>query len=310
MVSIGLMLLSGALLVDADGWLPNVLIEVGATFLLFAPLLFLTKRIEGRIDDVEHGQELVTENVATLTEKITEAQDEIRRTQEQLSEVVRSRLTSTRVDDRETFEKVGTEPTFATIERALSRAGKLGLISNDGCRVRIHRSNLHLRFWQTEDHGTTTYFTLESLNGRLLRFIDWGEDAASFLQELADGLVAEGDYPGDSIFEPTQVFADLQELLEMAHRHAVSGGEPLGRVVQYFKPQWVLTDEAIVSTNQTGYTILLSRIDELNWPSQVGSKPWVDSDSFNEAYEVGVLLYRARRLSVKPPSGAPDEPPF
>lgn len=309
-----------------DGWLSGVLVNTSTTLLLFAPLLLVGRQIERQLGEVrtaqqqiERRQDKAASDFAALAEEVSQTQVELRRTREELSEAVVARFAATREKDAAMFWEIEEVPTCDLLFAALLRAAELHLITADGCRVPLHNTNLYVwfltptpndRFQDEPNPADGLYVRLEWINGDEVALLWWqqGQSVDDFLAELLVAVVKVGEYPGDKLFEAGCIFGDLRELLELTHKSATGGSAaPLTGVVQFCAPQWVITDTKLACTHPA-YTIPFSRFGEA-WQEHLYEKPWLDRDSFDEAFEAGRALFEARKLAVKP-SSMYDDPPF
>ncbi|GIH93923.1 hypothetical protein Psi01_45530 [Planobispora siamensis] len=242
-----------------------------------------------------------------LSEEIAEAKDELRVTREQLTANVIARISATREEDSRRFSAVEEEPSHTSLMAALARADRLGLISEDGCRVELFDTDLYVRFVLLKKRsGDDILLKLEKQDGSELNRIRFTSDktAEDVLIEIAELTQAGGFYPGDAAFDPGRIFSDLRKLLEIAHSKETGANgvrEPLGRVVQLYLPQWAITDNAIVAIRDTPYRILLSRLREIDWLNHVNGKSWVDAWSFSQALATAEMMFEAGNLATKPP---------
>src|SRR5262249_29984682 len=92
-------------------WESGVFVSFGSTLLLFVPLAILTYSIETGLDRVSKGQEQIVtrqeetaSDVARLAEEVAQTQADLRLTREQLSEVVRERITANKSTDAALFK--------------------------------------------------------------------------------------------------------------------------------------------------------------------------------------------------------------
>ncbi|MFD6565159.1 hypothetical protein [Micromonospora profundi] len=325
-VLLGALVLYLSYLIESQWW-SGTLVNAGTALFLFAPLAVFGRHIEQRFENVQKEQKEIKDRqeataveLASLSEEVANTQGEIRKTREELAEAVTRRLAASRQTDNQTFSDIGELPSHRTLFDALVRARKLGLISQQGCRVDIKYTNLYLwfetptgdpRFDDPPHPDDDLYLRLEDAWGNEARRITWTkeQDAEDLLITLADELVALAQYPGDRLYDPGKVFADLKELLELAHRSATGGSfEPLTSVIQFCRPQWVITSTHLIATDP-GYAIPVERINESRWHEHMAEKSWLDYDSFNTALTITRALYKAGRLEVKPPRPE-DEPPF
>jgi hypothetical protein len=324
----------------SNGWFSGVLIGLGSTLLLFTPLLIVGRVIEKRLDSVRTEQEQSAEqqqqivehqqktdsDIARLTEEVAHTQEDLRLTKEQLSDAVRSRIAATRDKDSALFESVADIPSRDTILAALCRMMELGLVSRNGCRVALFDTDLYLRFkaessnsWLDDDDFDLILLVLERADGEEISRTVWeeGESPADIAVSIAQQMQTAGRYPGDARFNAGNIFGTLGSLLGVAHRAATSERGvvvPLGRIIQLCLPQWIIADDGIHAIEgHPGYFIHAQRFDEQDWYQHMHEKPWINLDSFDEAFGDANELYKARKLEVKPPLKVPvyvDEPPF
>ncbi|WP_345027876.1 hypothetical protein [Kutzneria kofuensis] len=202
---------------------------------------------------------------------------------------------------------------------ALDRAVELGLIPQNGCRVRLSHTSAFIRFApdpEERDRWSPMGFSLERSDTKQLSFVEWDDDASAldFLLKMTETVQAIGLYPGDSRFTPDQAFSDLESILQLAYRQSIAedgdAQAPAIPIIQICPPQWAITTSGLISIrNVQGYFIPNARLDEQNWTEHLQSKPWVDQDNFDEAFEDAKHLYEAwRRESQRYIPN--EEPPF
>jgi hypothetical protein len=305
-------------------------VNAGTALLLFAPLLLFGRHIEQRFDrvqasqaQIEERQDRAAEEIATLSHEVASANNELRRTREEIAEAVTSRLASDRLGDRSSIAAVSDTPGHDVIFTALTRAGALGLIADTGCRIPLKGTNLYLRFeipqgddyyQQPPNPESDLYLRLEDVGASELRPLSWSynEDAEEFLIRLAEALVSVAQYPGDKVFSSDEIFTRLGKLLQVTYESATRGSfEPLTEVVEFCPPQWVITSTHLIAIDIRGlseYAIPIARINQPRWPEHMAEKTWLDHDSFSIAYSTAKELFNAGRLRVKPPNFV--DPPF
>ncbi|MFI9576945.1 hypothetical protein ACIG5D_36420 [Microbispora rosea] len=311
--------LTASYIFQDDSWPSGTLLEFGATFMLFAPLLMVQRRIEKRFDVVETTQEAIqnrqTEAAAELSalaEDVAQTKNEMRLTLEQLSDVVTKRMQEAKSRDKETFASVAAQPSLETIDRALQRAHQLKLITRSGCRVALFNeemlsSNFYVRFVcdrVIERMEVEVQLYLEGRDGTALERYRWHGDtpAADVLVWLAEQVQGLGKYLAGVTFEPTVIFTGLRELLELAHRKAIGEdfhGFP-GPIFQLCLPQWAVTESGIARIDGY-YTVPGSRLEEMDWYEHIGSKGWADESSLYEVLESARALFIGGLLDNRPP---------
>jgi hypothetical protein len=83
----------------------------------------------------------------------------------------------------------------------------------------------------------------------------------------------------------TTILGGLADALVYADKH------PLARpLFQYFAPQWVLTDDAIVAPSR-GYELAHNRPDRRIMDVHIKGKPWLDFGSYDAASLAAELFH-------------------
>lgn len=236
-----------------------------------------------------------------------------------LSEALAARIAATRESDRALFRSVATSPTRGAVFHALDRAVQLGLIPQDGCRVRLSHTSAFIRFApdpEERSRWSPMGFSLERSDTEQLSFVEWDDEASvlDFLLKITETVQAIGLYPGDSRFAPDQAFSDLGLILELAYRQSIATDSdaqtPAIPIIQICPPQWAITSSGLISIRDAqGYIIPNARLNKQDWAEHLQSKPWVNQDNFDEALEDAKQLNEAwLRKSQRYITN--DEPPF
>ncbi|WP_211770079.1 hypothetical protein [Kutzneria sp. CA-103260] len=205
----------------------------------------------------------------------------------------RARLAATRQRDAELFRSVGVAPTYNGVRDAIDRAYELGMIPSSGCRVALPRTILNVRFLPgANGYEEFPLVRLEDSGPEMISLVDWaeGEESVDFLMALNTAVQAIGRHPGDDVFDPTRIFVDLQSLLEIAYALSI-GSEwqvwnRVTRIVEFHPPQWVVTEDFIVSVDPSN-PHALHRSDFQNDEKirQMLDLEWVDRQSFARAHD-------------------------
>jgi hypothetical protein len=271
-------------------WESGLLVQLGATLLLFVPLAYVGHVIEARLtrvseqqDQISTRQEQAASDVARLTGEVAQTQADLRQTREQLAEVVRERVTAGRDRDAALFKAVGEAPSQADVLKSLMRAQEIGIIPRQGCRVDLI-SDSYLRFkpeWKSRDpivrggqDPDVIELTLERIDGEALRRIEWDSESTPSDMGvcIAEEMQASGVYPGDGLYDAGKIFADLSALLSFGHESSTSGKiSPVRHIIQLCPPQWAVCDDGVYSMDQP-YQIAAWRLNE-NWLSHMSEKP-------------------------------------
>lgn len=322
-VAVGLLYLSWD--TQASAWASGLYLAFGSTLLLFVPLAILTHGIETGLDRVSERQDQIAtrqeetaSDVTRLTEEVAQTQADLRLTREQLSEVVRDRMTANKNKDLELFKTVGEAPSQADILNSLVRAKEMEIIPDQGCRVGFI-SDCYLRFtsgWESTDpvvyesqDPDVIELTLERLDATPLSRLSWNvETTAEIVVSIAEAMQASGVYPGDGSFDAGKIFADLSALLTLGHESITRGAvDPIRHIIQFCPPQWVVCDDGIYSA-KTYYYIPADEMNAERLLAHMSEKTWIDIESFEEAQMACSALFRTGRLTIKPRGF--DEPHF
>lgn len=265
-----------------DAFLPAALVEIGAAFLLLAPLLLLERRIE---DEVEAVRRDVEDTRADLVQ--TQTRLDALTPSGEVSEAVDRRLASSREEDEALFDHVVESPSSEAVRAALVRAVELGVVSRRMPRVRLFDTFYLVRFVPGATLDASA--TLDAVNGRswlrvdlerddgtVVHSFEWSEgmSAVDLGATIGHWLIERNQFPGDIAFQPGRMFDELKELLRLAHMR-VSGARGVTvdlRPVQQLcgdemtGDRWWITD---VGVQQDGfmhtYTIPKERFGELDW---------------------------------------------
>ena len=298
--AVGLALLVLSFAIESDRW-AGVMVEFGSTLIMFAPLVLLGRNLERRIDrvrqaqfDFEAQQEETASRVAALAEEVAHTRAQVKQTHDELSRAVVTRLAANRKRDEELFRSVEAAPSHRVLSNALIRASVLGLIATAGCRVQLRQAPMYLWFQRAK---RVTWFKrrradlrliLQRTDGDPVRLIPWprSRSVEDILTTVGEAVQASGDYPGDTVFEPGRVFADLSALFEVALK------QPVGPLVQLCPPQWAITSQAITSIDpEHSCTIDLGKIGDVGTYEKMIATSWLDRDSFDSACDCAKALF-------------------
>lgn len=285
-VLLGLVTLAGVTLVcvggiiQGSGYVPALLLQLGASMMLLVPLALLGFMLEGRLGRAEEQIRATAARLETLTA------------------VTRQQLAENRERRENMFDQAIRTPDEERIHALLSEALQTGAIAASGVRVQLPKSPLRLSF---RPDGGRVEVRIEEPDGTVLEHVTWdsSEPVTKFTHHLAGSLKALRRYPGDASFDPTGM---LQRLLEVIHTgiKARTGelAQDLGHIIEIPNEQWVISAEGLFSL-QRYYHIPAERISgsHEDWPRHMRTQAWVNPSEFDEAY----LL--ARNLLARPPTG-------
>lgn len=294
-----------------DSWTRDLLLTVGSSLVLFAPLYLITRTLDSHLDVV---QAETRQQVAEVRTEAAAATAEVRSNVETLQADVDRRLddVAQRVDDRlkaeaeadeAAFDSLRTDaPTRATVLEALERADRLGLTTlRRPPRVDISGAGhayISLQFDPGDMTAEPLLLRMESTSGQIFEWISWPED-----RNAEDVLVEIGrllrKHTGE-VFVTQRLLRGLADLLDAA----LSSAERRP-AIELCTPQWMICEWGAVTYDRAPYRVTKDRIRELS--GHVASKPWVDADSWDRVQVVALLLFPTPLAPFDP---AKNDPPF
>lgn len=303
LVVAGVLLLASLVVPEIVGWAPDatprwwawteaVLVNLGAAIALIAPIEWFISRLRRDVEAVEARQEQrVEEAEARQEQRVEEVREEaaaaigaLQETVDGLTKLdreVAASLDDVRAADHQQFRSVAAEDTNGTeVCLVLSRALKLKRISTSGVRVPLsEQRELHVVFQPMPNTTTGNHrvrLTLQPSDRREhVGNLYWQRETTKEMLVKLGTLVR--DLGSDERPTATSVLGGLADALVFADEHALA--RPL---IQYFPPQWALTDTAIVAPAR-GYSVSHSRPDRRSMDVQVKGKTWLDFDSYDAA---------------------------
>ncbi|WP_353952480.1 hypothetical protein V6K52_03285 [Knoellia sp. S7-12] len=279
----------------AEGWWSAALLEVGAALLLAAPLVFLARRLERRVKDVERGEQATQTAVAGLAADIESTVPV--RSQEDLAARINDQALGVTNRYRELYEALRQLPSHDDIWTALHDATEAEHISANGVRTDLPITDCLLR-WEWSDDPRTVTLTAERPDAREVCRLEWRvpETLESVFGRLGEALRAQKLWPGDGAFQPMRALQELASTLETALGAQALGDETLRDVVQVVNGTWAITDRALIPVSRPHYTIALSRLQEMDWVRHISGKPWGHPDDFAYALVLAGHLRDKGRL--------------
>lgn len=332
---LGVGLIAASLLPGDDGlddqWTRDVLMTVGASFALFAPLYLLTRSLDRHLDQVsaetrqqveevrsdtaqrvEEVRSQATETSSALSVQVEALRADVDRRLDDVAERVAARLQAEAAADRAAFDSLRTDASREAIVAAMSRAHRLGLVSTfRPPRVSISDS---ARLYASIEYNADRWddeelqLKIETVNGHVEEWIPWPEDrkAENVLVDVGRALSKHTN----ETFDPTAFLGGLADLLEAALSH------PERRpAVQLCPPQWMVCEWGVVTYGRAKlYGVNHERLrTSTTITEHVASKTWVDVDSWDAAHEAALALFPkvdSPWAKVDNPWAGPAEPPF
>jgi hypothetical protein len=258
-------------------WWADLLMGVGITLTLLAPVYWLTSRLtqatERRIDEVEDN---VTRQVSDLRRSIGDIQNSVSE-----SLIVRAHNELERVD------ALAGDFRFETLYAVLRDGVAEGLLSKMGIRASLLTVDLWLRFQITGDAITVH---LDSIAGPSQFRVLWrgGETFEEISLALADQVRSTSHWPGSSAWElasgVSEIITVVRQAIKLRDR-----GRSISDVMAIVGDEWILSDWDAQAVDHN-YQILFRRLEELDWYRHLSGKSWTDRDN------VALMLDEAERL--------------
>ena len=305
-------------------WLSNLLVNIGAAFLLFGLFYFLTDRLSARVDETERdvGQtqkdfqvfsDSVDRTVSARSDNpgdnppapiptepepetdppgsfLSHSDDSAGPKYLDINDVLRTKMAERRAREEAVFKLVVSNPTSKNIHLALAQAQVSRLISASGPRCELRATDLHVRFVASKDDSAMVLLQLETAGGSILASLGWGEssDAVTVLTTLGRVITRQGLYPGDDMFFAGDLLQQLYDLLMYAsrYRQSATGATDIEHVVEILDSGWIIMDRGIAPKSYRAYLISTSRFGELDWTSHIRNKPWPESHHIEEALAI------------------------
>lgn len=285
-----------------DGWMRDLLLTIGSSLALFAPLYFITRTLDSHLGDVQMDTRRQVAEVrseaaaaaAAVKSNFETLQADVDRKLAGFSERVSAKLRAEAAADSAAFDSLRTdEPTRQTIFNALDRADQLGLITTARPpRVKAREGNwlyVSIQFDPDDfaDHMIT--MRVEDTDGSVLDSIPWESD-----KEIADDVMlavgrAVRKRTGDE-FVPASFLVGLADLLD-----AASTNSERRPAVELCGSQWMVCDWGVATSNNDNgaypYGLQVSQIRPPQNLDYVYGKEWVDADSFDLARAVALELF-------------------
>lgn len=263
-------------------WFDAVLINVGAAIALLAPIEWISSRLRRSVEESEDRQERRVQEVrdesASRLADFSERLDSL----ERLRQRVAQRFDDAVAADHAMFGSVATEDAAGVNAiRALTRAKQRGLISGRGVRVPYNEEGgLDLWFQSGTKIDVQIPLVVTDESGQRLANMSWPKTttAEEMIVQLATVVRSKGR---DALPSPDTILNGLADTLVHADRY-----EFARPIIQYFPPQWALTDTAIVASVPgfaEGWTIEHTRTDRGLMYRQAHDKEWLDAESFEAA---------------------------
>jgi len=301
------MIIGSAWLDARQHWVANLLLELGGTTALFAPLLGLTALFGRKVVASERRRDA---RVAEITDDVEAVRQDVDRLLANITQAAIDRIAADRAADEECIAALVRQPTSAVLAQSLRLGHHRHFTSERGPRVTVYDTRLFARFNVDADHDDQVNVTVESSNGTPLRTLAWTsrESAEDLGYNLGRTLEELDHYPGDIAFQAGRIFSELHQLLDIGYRAATGAGglvAPVGPIMQLTGDKWAITDVSITTTELPPYKITLDRLHELDWDAHLRGRDRIDIGGFRQAHDTAIELIANGCLTPPAPRDSP-----
>jgi hypothetical protein len=275
---VGLAGVTGSYVMKDLGWISGFLLEAGVSVLLLAPLLWVTRRLQGSVATTRR-------DVDALSERVEETRAEFARTSEELSQKVAARFAAERRRDEDVFEVLRGAPSREDMVVALHLALDRQWITYRGIRASLFDTYFHLRYVLVNNRDLM--LRVEWIDGQLLFEQEWLPDQSIIdVFELVGKQLRElGHFPGEVAYQPGSTLEEVADTLVFASQSRLLGDE-VRRLFQGIERDWYVTDFDVFH-RRPNYQITLQRLDESDWDDHMRGKDWVDITNWRMAMDIG-----------------------
>lgn len=289
-----------------DAWTRDLLLTIGSSLALFAPLYFITRTLDTHLGEVateaqetkDQVAEVRVEAAATqtaLTESVEALRADVDRKLNDFARQVSQDLEAEAAADTAAFASLRTdEPTRETVIEALRRADSQRLTTlSRPPRVDVSDRNtvyLSAQFDAGEWASVPLMLRLEDVAGEVSDWIEWTAERSA-----RDVFVEVGQAfrrKTGEMFDPARFLTGLADLLD-----AASSSRERRPAVELCAPQWMVCEWGVVTYGPEppyahGLTVKHLRVARSR--EDIAEKTWADTDSFNAAREVSLALFPDR----------------
>lgn len=195
------------------------------------------------------------------------------------------------------YKQVTVDASRDTLIAALRHATEQDLVTDSGVRVPVWWTGLHYRFVVDAPKGELVV-RLEQDDQEVVSEHHWRKDetADSFYGRLVTAVRDAGQDLGTGLNVPTDSVAELVEMLvDVTH---LRSQEPMGhrntlRKIIERREGWYFTERFVIPAKQLHYTIDVGRLDDQDWETHLGRKPWDNNP-------VDAIRFARRLYGIKP----------
>lgn len=281
-------------------WASDVLVNIGSTVFLFAPLALISAFFGRQIARKGIARD---SKVSQLTEQVEEVRHDVDSVLSDINRRTAQRISADRAEQERDIAAIAADPQSGSIAKALQLGIEQDYLSKNGPRVRTRNTDAYIR-WTVETEGSNDLkLIIEARDGTPVEEFTWTNEqpADEFGHSLGRILLDADAYPGDVAYDVGSIFRELHNLVDLGYRTATGAGglvDPIGPIIELVGEQWVLTDYWITTRSAPYYQITLDRLDESDWDAHMREKSWVDIVEFRMVFDTAKELVGKGTLEI------------
>jgi hypothetical protein len=302
LLAAGLGMVVAGWVIQGSDYLPGLLLQVGSSVDLVAPLFVLNRYMERRLRRTEEH----TAGIAASLGRVQAGVDRAAVRLDQLDAVIAGARDSGTDAVLSAAALLADEVSRGIVAEALAKAEAAGAISRDGIRVRIQQSTWRLRFRScTAVPGgpVTQPFAVEledaaAQNRVLLRWPE-GTGPEVLIIAVIRALEANRDHLAAAGIGGAALYGRLSANLLQAVRLSRRPERPaVGGVLEIVNDQWAVAANGLIAVDLP-YLVPRARIagSREDWVGYLSQKDWVDQAKIREAEAVARDLFAPQRSS-------------
>jgi hypothetical protein len=272
---------------SSDPWWSSALVNVAVVLLFLVPGEFALRWLRRSVTKIERAANAAVE---TANEAKTQA-GETARTLEDVRATLLSKQSADHEAEQDIYRRIVTDPTRASLIRALAHATETDVITEAGVRSPIRETDLHYRFMIGQNHDQLTV-NVEQADGTVLSVHLWADDQSpeAFYQTLVDAVGEAGADLGVGLNDPTYSVQELSIMLvdagELRAQELMGHRDDIRKIIERVDG-WYFTERHVIPADSLSYTIRIEQLKDAMWEDHLTARGW---------YRAAVLIPFARKL--------------
>lgn len=292
LLGVGAVIVGG--LVSGEGYISNLLLQVGSSLVLLIPLVLLGRVIEDRIKEADTRTREVSQQIADVAHDVQQTADQV----DAIGRLTRERLREAQSDLDDQLLMAEVDPSQHNIAVVLAAATDARALSPAGLRFRLGPLTDHWLRFSLDGSRSATLLTVESRDTALATRIVWHNSTpaqalfATLTSEMRTFEVGVEEIDSSAILR--RLIGDIKVALSRVEHGDVQRWGPLIEIVG---ANWAVATGGLCRLDRhfgiPANRLLNARED---WRAYVLRNSWADADESTEALRTAVAVYRAAGL--------------